>query len=53
MGLVRASLPVSLIVGLFKSAVSGNPQFIIFKIIYDFGVFTGIFEYLLTKKASK
>ncbi len=36
--LVRYSLPLSLINGLFKSIRFGLPQFLIFKLVYDFGV---------------
>lgn len=52
-GLVRASLPVSLVMGIYKSVRYGQPAFIAFKIIYDFGIFVGIFEFLLTGKVSK
>lgn len=51
--LVRASLPVSIVVGLYKSIKNRLPAFIIFKIIYDFGIFVGILELLITRKRSK
>lgn len=51
--LVRASLPVSIVIGICKGARGRESGFIIFKIIYDFGICVGILEYLLTKKASK
>lgn len=51
--LVRASLPVSFIVGLFKSAINLNFAFLIFKLTYDFGIFVGIIEYLISGKVSK
>lgn len=47
--LVRASLPVSLVVGLYKSFIFHLPSFILFKIVYDFGVFIGILEYIFGK----
>lgn len=51
--LVRSSLPISLTIGLFKSFIYTIPQFLIFKVIYDFGVFIGILEYIFTKKGAK
>jgi len=51
--LVKFSLPFSLLIGTFKSIKSQTPQFLLFKIVYDFGIFVGICEYALTKKASK
>jgi hypothetical protein len=51
--LIRASLPISIIIGLIKSLLTFNPQFLIFKIVYDFGIAVGILEYLLTNKTSK
>lgn len=43
--LIRASLPVSLIVGFYKSFAYRRLPFIVFKIIYDFGIFLGVMEY--------
>lgn len=51
--LIRASLPISIIVGLFKSITHANFNFLIFKIVYDLGRFVGIIEMLLTGKLSK
>lgn len=51
--LVRSSLPVSVLVGVCKSLLIFNFKFLFFKLIYDFGIFVGIIEYLLTKKSSK
>lgn len=51
--LVRSSLPASLIVGAYKATVYREPSFIIFKIVYDFGIFLGILEFLIFKKDSK
>lgn len=47
--LLRASLPVSIIVGLLKL----NLYFIIFKVVYDFGIFVGILEMIITGKTAK
>lgn len=52
-GLIRSSLPISIIIGLVKSFFTGQPMFLIFKIVYDFGVFIGIINYIFTKKGSK
>lgn len=52
-GLIRSSLPVSLVVGLVKSFFSGQPMFLVFKVVYDFGVFVGIIKYMFTKQGSK
>lgn len=51
--LIRVSLPVSIIVGLIKSLVIFNFHFLIFKIVYDFGVFIGIIKYMFTNKGAK
>lgn len=51
--LVRSSLPVSLLIGIYKSIKFNNFQFTIFKIIYDFGVFIGILEMIFTGKTAK
>lgn len=51
--LIRCSLPVSLIVGLSKAFLSGQPTFLIFKIVYDLGLFIGIIDFIVTKKGAK
>ena len=51
--LARSSLPFSLVVGFFKSIIHAKPGFLIFKLVYDFGVFVGILEYLLLGKGIK
>lgn len=51
--LVRSSLPVSILIGIFNSFRFGIWQFFIFKIVYDFGVFMGILNFIFTKKGSK
>jgi glycosyltransferase involved in cell wall biosynthesis len=52
-GLLRSFFPVSLVVGLWKSIASGTPAFIVFKVVYDFGIFVGILEFLLKGKRTK
>ncbi len=47
------SFPDSLWVGFWKSLFKKEPLFIVFKIVYDFGVFIGISEYFLFGKVSK
>jgi len=51
--LVRVSLPVSLIIGLYKSIINIKFEFLIFKLIYDFGIFIGILSYIFTGSGSK
>ena len=45
--LFRSSFPMSLIVGIFKSFVYLTPQFLIFKVVYDFAIFISIFKSFL------
>lgn len=52
-GLLRSSLPMSIIIGIFKSFIYAAPLFLIFKIVYDFGVFIGIIKYMSTQKGAK
>ena len=51
--LVRSSLPASLVIGLFKGIMNMDLRFIIFKVVYDFGIVMGILEYLIIRKSSK
>lgn len=51
--LIRSSFPISIVVGLFKSIISGLFSFILFKAVYDFGIFVGIIKFMFTKKGSK
>jgi len=43
-GLIRASLPVSLVIGLGKAIKYKELSFLIFKIVFDWGSFLGILE---------
>jgi glycosyltransferase involved in cell wall biosynthesis len=52
-GMVRATLPVSIIIGLFKSFTFHFLPFTLFKLVYDFGIIVGIFELLTKGKSSK
>jgi glycosyltransferase involved in cell wall biosynthesis len=52
-GIVRSSFPISLSVGLYKGIKNYDLRFMIFKLVYDFGVFVGILEYLTTGKSAK
>jgi hypothetical protein len=45
-GLTRAALPISIIIGLYKSLRYQLPHFVVFKLVYDFGVFVGLMEYV-------
>jgi hypothetical protein len=51
--LIRASFPISAILGLIKAFISGEPRFLLFKIVYDFGIFIGILEQLFLGKQTK
>jgi len=51
--LLRVSLPMSLIIGLYKSIIHKEAAFLIFKPVYDFGEFLGIVSYIFTNKGSK
>ncbi|OGM13527.1 hypothetical protein A3A76_03625 [Candidatus Woesebacteria bacterium RIFCSPLOWO2_01_FULL_39_23] len=51
--LFRSSLPVSIIIGIDKSISNRTPGFLVFKVIYDSGIFLGILENLLTGKVYK
>jgi glycosyltransferase involved in cell wall biosynthesis len=52
-GMVRASLPISIIIGIYKSIKYFLPAFLIFKVVYDFGILVGIVEFLIRGKSSK
>ena len=47
------SFPDSIWVGFWKSLFKKEPLFIIFKVVYDLGIFIGIIEYFLFGKVSK
>ena len=49
----RTSLPISLITGVVKSLIYIRPQFLIFKLVYDFAALIGILEYILTGRGFK
>jgi glycosyltransferase involved in cell wall biosynthesis len=51
--LLRASLPESLWEGFWKSLFNKEPLFIVFKVVYDLGIFAGILENLILGKTSK
>ena len=51
--LVRSSLPASLVVGIYKSFRFSILSFTLFKIVYDFGIFVGILDYIFRGRASK
>lgn len=51
--LLRASLPVSIIIGVGKAIFYQTPLFILFKILYDAGITIGILESLVTGKKAK
>ncbi len=51
--LLRASLPISLLAGLVKSIINKKPQFLIFKTVYDLGIFIGALMSLFGGKNAK
>lgn len=51
--LLRATLLVSIALGICKAIRFSTLAFIPFKIVYDFGIFVGIVNYLFTGKSSK
>lgn len=50
---IRVLLPISLMVGLVKALFNLRPQFIIFKLVYDFGIFLGSFSSIFSSNTSK
>jgi glycosyltransferase involved in cell wall biosynthesis len=53
LSLFRSSLPASLITGTVKALKNKTPAFIVFKVIYDFGIFSGILHLIFSGKMSK
>ena len=51
--IIRVLLPFSIIFGLYKGIRNNDLRFMIFKIVYDFGIFVGILEKLLYGKDYK
>lgn len=45
--ILRSSLPISLLIGIWEAATNSQPGFVIFKIVYDGGIFTGALGSLL------
>lgn len=53
MNIIRYSLPLSILNGIFGSFIYKEPKFIIFKIIYDLGFVVGIISNLFLKNSSR
>ncbi len=51
--LLRACLPVSIVIGVYKAAKYLEFRFLVFKIIYDLGSFIGRLEMISTGKLAK
>jgi glycosyltransferase involved in cell wall biosynthesis len=51
--IIRASFPISLLIGIIKSVFNLQPFFIVFKIVYDSGITLGILEFIVKGKAAK
>lgn len=47
--LIRVSLPFSFVIGTIKSFIYGEPRFLLFKLVYNHGIFVGIIEALAGK----
>lgn len=45
--------PFSTIFGFYKYIIKGEPAFVVFKIVYDFGILYGILESTITKNYAK
>lgn len=51
--LLRSCILISLLIGGIKSLVTKTPQFLLYKIVYDFGCTIGILRYSITKRGAK
>lgn len=51
--LLRSSLPISLLIAIFKAIYYKEASFILFKVVYDFGVFIGILNFAATGQGAK
>lgn len=51
--LVKYSLPISIIIGIYKSVVKGQTLFAVFKIWYDFGIWTSTVKAFFNEPKSK
>ncbi len=49
----RVLIPFSIVAGLLKGVINKELRFLIFKIVYDFGVFIGILQYMYSGKGAK
>jgi glycosyltransferase involved in cell wall biosynthesis len=51
--LFKVNLIFSLLIGVYKSVKSKTPQYILFKVFYDTGIFFGIVTHIVTRKGFK
>jgi glycosyltransferase involved in cell wall biosynthesis len=51
--ILRVLLPFSIIIGLWKGLLNKNLRFLIFKIVYDFGILIGILLYMFSGRGAK
>ena len=51
--LIRASLLLSIVIGIYKAILSRTPEFLVYKVIFDIGIFWGIIKYLLIRNGAK
>ncbi len=53
LSIIRYSLPLSLLNGISKGIIKGLPRYIIFKIVYDFGIEIGILSSFISANSYK
>jgi glycosyltransferase involved in cell wall biosynthesis len=53
LALLRVSLPLTLIAGVYKSVVYKEPGFVIFKFVYNTAISIGILNYLVSRNGRK
>lgn len=51
--IARSSFPISIVIGITKAVLNGVPQFLFFKLVYDFGIFMGALESFFGGKRAK
>lgn len=50
---IKHSLPISIVVGVYKSVRFGVPQFLVFKIVYDLGYCVGVVSSIFSSNLNK
>lgn len=52
-GLLRSSFPNSIILGILRAIYYVLPAYLVFKVVFDLGVFIGILNFIYTKRGSR